>query len=135
MIVMLCIDDKNGMLFNHRRQSKDRILQEHILDMVGSSNLWMSSYSRKQFADTGEANVTVDEEYLAKAGTDDYCFVEDADLTPYMEKADTIILFKWNRVYPADTYFTPDLGGYTLEKTEDFAGHSHEKITKEIYRR
>ncbi len=53
----------------------------------------------------------------------------------YEDRIEKVILFKWNRNYPADTFFSLDLSGYTLEKTEDFAGNSHEKITKEIYRR
>ena len=134
LIVIVCVDDKNGVAFNRRRQSKDRILQEHILNMVGSSKLWMSPYSRKQFADTREVHVIVDEECLEKAGDSDYCFAEDKDSSQYVEKIDTLILFKWNRVYPADTYFTLDTGNYTLEQSEDFAGYSHEKITKEIYK-
>lgn len=135
MTVMLCVDDKNGTFFNHRRQSKDRILQEHILKLAGPKRLWMSPYSKKQFADTGQIDVMADEEYLEKAGDEDLCFAEGDDLTPYVEKIDRIILFKWNRVYPADTYFTLDISGWTKEETEDFAGNSHEKITKEIYRR
>lgn len=135
MTVMLCIDGKNGVLFNHRRQSKDKALQEHILRLAGRNRLFMSPYSKKQFADTGPVQVIADEAYLNKAGEDDYCFVEGDDLSPYMEKIHTIILFKWNRVYPADTYFTLDISGWTKEETEDFPGNSHEKITKEIYRR
>ena len=26
MIVILCLDDKNGMMFNNRRQSKDKFV-------------------------------------------------------------------------------------------------------------
>lgn len=135
MTVMLCVDDKNGMMFNHRRQSRDRVLQERILALAGMGRLWMSPYSRKLFADTGSAEVLVDEDFLEKARNGDLCFVEDRDLTPYEEKIERILLFRWNRVYPADLYFTLDLGKYTLEETEEFAGNSHEKITKEMYRR
>ncbi len=135
MIVMLCVDDKNGMLFNRRRQSKDRVLQQHVLALAGSRRLFMSPYSRKQFTDTGSAEIIVDEAYLEKAEAGDYCFVEDGDVVSHADRIEKIILFRWNRNYPADTFFTLDLSGYILEKTEDFAGNSHEKITKEIYRR
>ena len=135
MIVMLCVDDKNGMLFNRRRQSKDRVLCQHILELVGTGRLWMSPYSKKQFADTKQAEVIVDEAYLEKAGAGDYCFVEDRDVALYENRIEQIILFRWNRIYPADIFFTLDISGYTLEKTENFAGNSHDKITKEIYRR
>ncbi len=33
MIVMVCVDNRNGMMFNHRRQSQDRVLRRrNILD-------------------------------------------------------------------------------------------------------
>ena len=135
MIIMLCVDDKDGMLFNRRRQSKDRVLYRHIVELAGSGRLWMSSYSQKQFADAGQAEIIVDEAYLEKAGAGDYCFVEDKDVALYEDRIEKVILFRWNRTYPADTFFTLDISGYTWEKTENFAGNSHEKITKEIYRR
>ena len=113
----------------------DCILQQHVLALAGSGRLWMSPYSRKQFADTGPAEIIADDAYLEKAETGDYCFVEDRDVAMYEDRIEKVILFKWNRNYPADTFFSLDLSGYTLEKTEDFAGNSHEKITKEIYRR
>jgi len=43
-----------------------------------------------------------------------------------------LILYRWNRTYPADLYFTLSLEGWTLERREEFAGSSHEKITKEV---
>lgn len=135
MIVMLCLDDKNGVLFNRRRQSKDRVILHHVLEEAGNGRLWISPYSRKLFADAGPAELVVDEAYLEKAGAGDCCFVEDKDVVPYKDRIEKLVLFRWNRLYPADTFFMLDLSGYTLEKSEDFAGNSHEKITKEIYRR
>ncbi len=35
MILIVCVDDNKGMMFNHRRQSQDRVLRRHILDMSG----------------------------------------------------------------------------------------------------
>ena len=51
------------------------------------------------------------------------------------EKIDSIILYRWNRVYPADTYFDIDLSGWQLVRTGEFSGASHELITKEVYTR
>ena len=43
-------------------------------------------------------------------------------------------MFRWNRDYPADTYFDLSLeSGWTRTETSEFAGSSHETITKEIY--
>ncbi|MFR4122966.1 MAG: hypothetical protein ACLT0W_12285 [Clostridium sp.] len=46
-----------------------------------------------------------------------------------------MILYKWNRVYPADQYFAMDLSGWKLVETVEFPGSSHEKITEERYER
>ena len=35
MIVIACLDDNGGMMFNHRRQSQDRVLRAHIAALVG----------------------------------------------------------------------------------------------------
>ena len=49
MIVMICVDDHNGMMFNHRRQSRDSAVQERVLRCSENSRLWMNEYSSKQF--------------------------------------------------------------------------------------
>ena len=73
MIVMLCVDDKYGMMFNCRRQSQDRVLREQIQKLTGGKPLWMNAYSKKQFEDS--SNICVSEEYLEHAATGEYCFV------------------------------------------------------------
>ena len=35
MILALCVDDKNGMAFNGRRQSMDRLLRADLLTAAG----------------------------------------------------------------------------------------------------
>ena len=50
-----------------------------------------------------------------------------------MDRTREIILYKWNRVYPADFRFEVDLSSWKLEESEEFAGLSHEKITRERY--
>ena len=34
MIIILCLDNNNGMMFNDRRQSQDRGLREYIAEMT-----------------------------------------------------------------------------------------------------
>ena len=34
MTIFVCIDDKNGMLFNHRRQSRDEAVLKDMLDVA-----------------------------------------------------------------------------------------------------
>ena len=137
MNVIICIDNNGGMLFNYRRQSKDRFVQEDIIQLIGNHRLWMNQFTKNQFLNvsTNIHQINVAEDFLKKAQNGDYCFVENVDISPHISKIDKIILFKWNRVYPADTFLSLDLSEWTLENTEDFTGHSHDKITKEIYRR
>ena len=49
MILIVAVDDRNGMTFNHRRQSQDKRLRERILSMTKNGKLWMNAYSHKQF--------------------------------------------------------------------------------------
>lgn len=122
------------MLFNHRRLSHDRRVCEKILDYSNEKELWMNAYSRKLFTDlTDINNIQVDEEFLDKSQS--ICFVENQDITPYLSKIDTLVLFQWNRDYPADFFFTVDLSQWNLISTEDFEGTSHEKITMEVYKK
>ena len=137
MIVMVCLDDKNGMMFNGRRQSKDRVLRERILELVGENKLWMNAYSAKQFGAEQILNVQVEEELLRKAGTGEFCFVEEQTLMDVEERIEKLVVFRWNRVYPADQYLDLDIvfGNWKLLEQSEFAGHSHEKITMEVYGR
>lgn len=132
MNLIACVDDKMGMLFNKRRQSLDRVLRARVLELCAGKKLWMNIYSRKQFDDNTEG-ITVAEDFLDKAGSDDYCFAETISPAAYENKINRIILYKWNRVYPADLYFDIDLKNWRLTASTDFAGSSHDKITEEIY--
>ncbi|MCQ2450279.1 MAG: ribonuclease Z [Clostridia bacterium] len=134
MILIVCIDDKGGMLFNRRRQSKDSVLRQRVLKLTADTRLWMNAYTKGQFTEEA-ANITVAEDFLSRAEKGEYCFVEDADYTAALEKAEQIIVYRWNRHYPADRRFTVDLSDWKLAAESEFAGSSHEKITEEVYTR
>ena len=133
MKIIVCLDDRNGMLFAGRRQSSDRCLTERICSMTKHSRLWLSSYSAPLFQEA--ANVCVDEDYLQKAQAGEYCFVERALPAGCISGAEEIIAFRWNRHYPADVRFPAEhLQATEAVQIEDFPGNSHEKITMEVYR-
>ena len=127
------------MMFNHRRQSQDRVLRDDIRKECQGSILRMNAYSAGLFEKDADVETMVQifssEDFLAQASEDDCCFVEDQDISLWLEQADTVILYQWNRHYPADLYFTAELSEDTwqMERQEDFAGSSHEKITKTVY--
>ncbi len=130
MDIIVCLDDKGGMLFNKRRQSKDRAVLE---DMKGclSAPLTIDAFSEKLFADTGiDYRVGEPEE----SGV---FFAENVKISEIVDTCTRIVIYKWNRIYPSDFKFDIDLPkeGFVLKSTKDFAGTSHEKITREIYER
>ena len=134
MKIIVCVDDQMGMMFNNRRQSRDRIVREDMLLLV-PGQLWVSPYTAKQFAETEQERLLVAEDFLEQAREGDYCFVEDADITPYTDKIEDIILYHWKRMYPADTYFTIPLAEFVLEERMDLTGNSHPDMIREIYRK
>ena len=135
MKIIVCLDDRGGMLFGGRRQSKDRVLREDLIKLTEDHVLWMDAYSFNQFSEDAK-NIRVNEAFLSHAGSDDFCFVERADISPYADRVNGVILYRWNRVYPADTHFFTELFSdkWHLLSSDEFAGSSHEKITREVYR-
>lgn len=134
MKLIVCLDDNNAMAFNHRRQSKDSVLRDRIIGLVGQNILRMSGYSEKQFS-FRPSRVYVGDDYLQSAGENDYCFAETDDVTPYIAKAGEVVVFRWNRRYPADLYFPMDMlkSGFQRKSVSEFVGSSHERITQEVY--
>lgn len=134
MTLIVCVDDRFGMLFNRRRQSKDQALRADMLELTKNHKLWMNGYSASQFAENA-GNICVHEAFLEQADPKDYCFVENADIAQYAPVASSVILYRWNRVYPADLRFPAELFAdrWHLESRVDFPGTSHETITREVY--
>ena len=131
MLLIACVDDNGGMMFNSRRQSKDRILYAHMLGVCADRTLWMSPYSAAQFEQN--APVQADTDYIGKMQVQDACFVEDGAFPT--ERPSALLLYRWNRRYPADRYFPfdPLEAGYRLVSSEEFVGSSHERITADYY--
>ena len=135
MNIIAVIDDGGGLMFNHRRQSQDRVLRERILKLSDGSRLWMNAYTRKQFDSAEPDKISVDEDFLEKARNGDFCFVENVPLLPVLSRVERVILFRWNRAYPSDMKLDLDLSAppWNLVESNEFPGYSHEKITEEVY--
>ena len=133
MIAILCLDDRRGMMFNKRRQSRDVIVIEKIMEQCKDQTLWIHPYSKTLFEGRKGNKILIDERFLEKAGSGEYCFVENQGLADFLDKLEGIVVFWWNRRYPGDLYLDLDLDLWNRIKTEDFAGHSHEKVTREVY--
>ena len=128
MIAIICLDDKNGYLFNKRRQSQDRVLRAKLIEMASGSKLWMNAYSQKQFENEMCPVIEVDEEFALKAGEGEYCFFENVSPEDFLDRTEKIYVVKWNRVYPSDRKFDTKSTSFAFEGSEEFQGSSHEKI-------
>lgn len=132
MRIIVALDDNNGMLFNHRRQSQDRGMLLKMAEILGGQTLFISKFSEQLFNSTS-INAVVMPNLLASAEKDDYCFVEDLKLSPIKESITGFIIFRWNRQYPSDFVLDvlPESIGMVQTFSEDFEGSSHNKITIE----
>lgn len=134
MEVIVCLDDRGGMSFNHRRQSRDRTVIEDICRLLGARPLWMDTRSQTLFTGTlCAASVHASPAFLDEAPEEAVCFVEEAALTPYVERIERLVIYRWNRHYPADVYFDLSLETWRLVHRDEWQGYSHERITKEEY--
>lgn len=135
MKVIVCCENSNGMLFNNRRVSQDRVVLERIVDLTKSNKLWMDNYSYSLFEKLNALNISLAENTLAEAADSEYCFIEKQALVPYEKWIREIIVFRWDRDYPFDKELDVDLSEWKLNYSEEFSGNSHEKITMEVYGR
>ena len=134
MTLIVCLDNCNGMAFNGRRQSMDAKLRSRMLMQTQMVRLWMSPYSAKQF-EALPAYVHTADDFLQEAKAGEACFVELQDVADSLQHCNKLIIYRWNRQYPADLYFPIDIlmDRFALIGQEDFAGSSHERITEEVY--
>ena len=125
MTLYICLDDRNGLQFNRRRQSRDSALLEDIRSQL-TGNLLIDAFSEKLMQQAEIPYV------LPPESAEDF-FAEDVPSEEILARTTKIVLYRWNRHYPADVRFDADLSGFTLQSTADFPGTSHDTITKEVY--
>ena len=127
MTLYICLDDRNGLQFNHRRQSRDSAVLEDIRSQL-TGNLCIEPFSEKLIR---EAEIP----YVLPPETAEDYFAEDIPAQEVLEKTSKMVIYRWNRHYPSDIRWEPDLEslGFSLLETTEFPGTSHEKITREVY--
>ncbi|MGN0505174.1 MAG: ribonuclease Z [Lachnospiraceae bacterium] len=133
--VFVCLDDNNGMMFGKRRQSMDAKVREDILKSVPKEKrLMVTAYTAKQFASETE-RLWITEALPSADDEDTYFFSEATPLAPIEKVIHTLIIYRWNRRYPADVYLDLDLSEWEERESTEFAGNSHEKISRLTYYR
>ena len=129
MTLYLCLDDRNGLQFNKRRQSRDAAVLEDIRSQC-TGKLLIDPFSEKLIQEAGIPYA------LAPEKAEDF-FAEDVPSEELLEQTKKIVIYRWNRHYPSDVRWEPDLAtmGFGLTETTEFPGTSHERITREVYER
>ena len=122
MTYICCVDDYASLSFNKRRNSSDRFVIEDIINTVGEAPLRVDTYTAKLFRDKQIPSLIIDDDCLENAKDGEFVFVERQNPSAY--------LYHWNRHYPSDNRL--NLTGWNALEitTGEFAGYSHEKITK-----
>ncbi len=136
MTVIVCLSDGGGMLFGGRRTSRDKAVVADISKMCDGGALFVGGISEALFTESDASVISVTDP-LASADDGDFAFVEDRHLSPYKDKISELVIYRWNRKYPFDFSLdlTPKDIGMRLFESVDFKGNSHEKITREIWRK
>ena len=131
--VAVCLDDEGGMTFFGKRQSRDRVLIGELCDST-DGKIYINSFSSHIFAGH-EGKVEISEDPLAECPAGGVAFIENLPLAPYFEKISEIILYKWNTLYPYDRRIDISFSDFEVISKKEFAGSSHDKITKLTMRR
>ena len=134
MNICAIIDERGGMSFFGKRQSRDKLLVERLLSHTEYKKIYISPYSEPLFSEYQDERVCVTESFPSDE-EDALCFFELDDISKFDERISSILLYKWNRHYPSDKHFPydPNERGYTLLSSADFKGSSHDNITEEIW--
>lgn len=126
MTLICCVDDALGLAFASRRQSRDSAVCRDIAALAAAAPVSMLPYSAALFKGL-DINIVPQETEA------EFCFLELSSPASVAGKADRLVLYRWNRRYPADVYFDVPLSGWLLAESKEFQGSSHEKISREVY--
>lgn len=131
--VAITVDDKMGLAFNKRRQSRDKLL---IADLCNKTDgaIYVSGYSAPLFEEYTD-RIAVVEDPLKDCPDGGCCFVEMTELGKYVDDIKKLVIYHWNRHYPSDKKLdiNPESCGFKMTAKYEFVGNSHDKITKGIY--
>ena len=132
--VAITVDDNMGIAFNKRRQSRDKLL---IKDLVNTTTgqIYISSYSAPLFTEY-EGRIEIVENPIAECPDGACCFIEMTEIAEYKDLVSELIIYHWNRLYPSDKKLDLDIQkcGLKIAERYEFAGNSHDVITKETYK-
>lgn len=136
MKLIVCTDDRGGMMFFGKRPARDRFAIDDIIRDAADGRILIAPYSEKLFSEQG-GNYLISSDPLGDARDGDTVFIEDRSARAYLEKIDSIVIYSWDLSYPFDKKFDidPEAEGFELICKSEFPGHAHKAVNKTVYRR
>lgn len=133
MKVIVCLDDQNGMMFNHRRLSRDRYIYEDAINQFGKENIVVKPQTAMLFG----AEDMICRDDLPCTSLEQYQWIEDDDLASFQDDIIEVVAYYWHRLYPSDLKLALDFhdGSWKIVDQKDFPGYSHDVITRIIYQK
>lgn len=139
MTLVITVDEAMGLAFGGKRQSRDRELTRDIWRMADGRRIVAAEYSRLLFE---EAQIDVSGMLFAPdpalaAEATDVVLLELGAAEAELLAADELVIYCWNRRYPATVKLDPELIERHFVKADEreFVGNSHEKLTRVTYKR
>lgn len=143
MKIVFVLDQKNGMMFNYRRQSFDQAILKKIVNDVNEveGRLWLSDYSKELFASYDVNMMPLEEFGLSKVNDNDVVYVEniDVDLEAMIANKEVSIelnFYRWDKVYPSDkkmTFTKELLDAFFVKDSYEMSGETHDVISVEVW--
>ena len=133
MILIGCVDERNGMSFEGRRTSQDRIMRDDLRQLFPA--LSMDAYAYSLFS---QDDVDYCYEICEDLTQCSYpCLVEllpPSQFEPHLEK---VVLYQWHRQYPSTVQMDINLHDTMWECVDIhcFEGSSRDKITRAIFQK
>jgi hypothetical protein len=126
--LIICVSKNGGISFNNRRQSRDEEVCKDIIALT-DGKLFASEYTAKMFDGIGDVQICDD----CTTPADQYYFAEKKMPEADGQSVSEIVLYHWNREYPADCFFDMDLKDFRLKESVEFTGKSHDCVRREIW--
>ncbi|MBF0579215.1 hypothetical protein IM774_05360 [Erysipelotrichaceae bacterium RD49] len=129
MNAIFIVDQENGLAFNHRPQSRDRMLMDDLKSLVDEP-IQAESYFGRMAASYGVPITDTLED-------DNGWVLFDHNPTPEeASQIDKILLYRFMDVeYPADQILSLDFSPFACIAQTEFAGSSHDCIVRKVFER
>lgn len=133
MVLIFTLDDDNGTRLASRRQSHDRAVGDHIINLADNKlHMLPDSLSFFKNNDMTHVRYTICQN-VSNIPHDAVFFAEQVLPDEIMRAAEKIYVFRWNRRYPSMAQDRVNLDGYSKAIIKEFPGYSHQNITLEVY--